>query len=444
MSVSDLDELVLRCRTEEARSYVAEAVACYKGGAFRSCIVAAWIAVVYDLLAKIRELALGGDAEAQGIVIELGSLQPRLERGDQTAIRRILEIERDIVDIANDKFAFFEGTQVLELKRLQDDRNRCAHPTYQGADLPYSPTSELARAHLVHAVQYVLSQPPVLGKAATSHIVRLVESQLFPTDLDQAKIQLRAGGLDRPKDSLVRSVIDHLVFGCLEGNTLLKGRRQTAVAIRATYDLFPGICEPRIQKALNIVCRRAPDHDVRLFIGLQRHLPETWGFLEQDNRNKLAELIRQASSEVAKVVLPTALTIPDLAAACRERIGTLEHQDLGQVAQNSKHPIALERATELYCKSKNWDTANSRYQQLIEPVLNNLNESQLRRILIAPTEEGADLNGAHSFSEFLTYIYKNEKLPRAQIVQSLRDQHMNHYVEELEAVPAKGEDDQPF
>jgi hypothetical protein len=46
MSLGDLDELVISCRTEEARSYVSGAVDCYKAGAFRACIVAAWIAVV--------------------------------------------------------------------------------------------------------------------------------------------------------------------------------------------------------------------------------------------------------------------------------------------------------------------------------------------------------------------------------------------------------------
>jgi hypothetical protein len=199
MSLGDLDELVLSCRTEEARRYVSEAVACYKAGAFRACIVAAWIAVVYDLLAKIRELALGGNAEARQITDDVAALQPRVEAGDQNAIRRSLQIERDIVHMANDKFGFFEGPQVLDLQRLQDDRNRCAHTTYQGADQPYSPSAELARAHLVHAVRHVLAAPPVQGKAATGHIIRLVESNFFPTDVDQAKVQLRAGGLVRPK-----------------------------------------------------------------------------------------------------------------------------------------------------------------------------------------------------------------------------------------------------
>jgi hypothetical protein len=208
----DLDELVQSCRDQEARSYIAEAVICYKAGAFRGCIVATWIAVVFDLIAKIRELSLSGDAEAQTIIRDLTTWQPLIERGDMVSIRKSLELEREIVNVANDKFGFFDGIQILDLKRLQDDRNRCAHPTFQGGDQPYSPSSELARTHLVHAVSHVLSQPPVQGKAGTEHILKSVRSEFFPTELEAAKTQLRSAGLERPKDSLVRSVADHLVL----------------------------------------------------------------------------------------------------------------------------------------------------------------------------------------------------------------------------------------
>lgn len=52
----DLDELVLRCRDEQARQYIAEAVACYRAGAFRACIVMTWTAVVFEYIHKLREL----------------------------------------------------------------------------------------------------------------------------------------------------------------------------------------------------------------------------------------------------------------------------------------------------------------------------------------------------------------------------------------------------
>ncbi len=56
----DLDELILQCRSRHAREYIAEAVACYKAGAFRSCMVATLIAVVFDILDKLRELQISG------------------------------------------------------------------------------------------------------------------------------------------------------------------------------------------------------------------------------------------------------------------------------------------------------------------------------------------------------------------------------------------------
>lgn len=49
----DLDELVLKCRDKQSKKLIQEAVACYKVGAYRSCIVANWNAVVFDFLSKL-------------------------------------------------------------------------------------------------------------------------------------------------------------------------------------------------------------------------------------------------------------------------------------------------------------------------------------------------------------------------------------------------------
>jgi hypothetical protein len=63
-SFIDLDELIVRCRDKFSRKFIQEAVSCYRAGAYRSCIVATWNAVVFDFLHKLRELELLGDSEA--------------------------------------------------------------------------------------------------------------------------------------------------------------------------------------------------------------------------------------------------------------------------------------------------------------------------------------------------------------------------------------------
>src|SRR5450830_1042284 len=60
----DLDELILSCRDEVAKNYISEAIDCYKTGAYRAAIVAAWVAVIYDFIHKLRELELTGDKRA--------------------------------------------------------------------------------------------------------------------------------------------------------------------------------------------------------------------------------------------------------------------------------------------------------------------------------------------------------------------------------------------
>jgi len=420
MSLGDLDELTQSCRDDEARKFIAEAVACYRAGSYKACIVSTWIAVVYDLLAKFRELALGGDAQAQALTSELSNLQPKIALKDGGAIKRILEIERTSLEIANDQFGFFDGQQLIDLNRLRDDRNRCAHPTYQGMDQPYTPSAELARSHLVHAVAHVLSVPPVQGRAAAAHIVRLVESAYFPTDVELAKTQLRAGGLERPKDSLVREVVDRLVFGLFEGAGPLKGRIQTASAIRAVQELFPGVAEPRMQRALNMICRRASDGDLSRFFAVQVVVPTTWGFLEADNQNRLAALLDASNDEIALKILPVCVELAPLQVKAAQRVKKLDAVKVGELVKRCKHDIVVTAAVDLYCTSRNWDQANSRYHSVVEPVLTKLSDQAIRRILIASRDEGADLRGAHSFSGFVRHIYESERIPREELLETLK------------------------
>jgi hypothetical protein len=48
----DLETLALRCRSEQSRDYIAEALLCYRSGAYRATIVSTWIATVFDLIDK--------------------------------------------------------------------------------------------------------------------------------------------------------------------------------------------------------------------------------------------------------------------------------------------------------------------------------------------------------------------------------------------------------
>lgn len=182
--LADLDELILLCRDERARSYIIEAANCYRGGAYRAAIVATWIAVCFDIIDKLRELSLSGDKAAEKMLEEIDKARASND------ITRSLRFERELLDIARDQFELLSHLEHIDLDRLQQDRNRCAHPSLLADDQAFMPSAELARLHIRSAVTHLLQHPPVQGKYALERLVRDVGSEYFPDDVKKATVSL--------------------------------------------------------------------------------------------------------------------------------------------------------------------------------------------------------------------------------------------------------------
>lgn len=245
-SLEDLDELTLRCRDEKARQYIAEAVASYRAGAFRSAIVATWIAVCFDVIEKFRELALAGDKEAEKQVQDIDTTR---RTGDLT---RALKFEREFLDLAKDKFELISPLEFVDLERLQADRNRCAHPSLTTDDQAYVPSAELARLHIHSAVTHLLQHPPVQGKYALDRLLQEIDSDYFPSTVHEAKVAFSSGPLRRPRESLVRNLVLVLAKTILNDIPKWKRRARISAALQATqllhpepsHELCPRSCRP--------------------------------------------------------------------------------------------------------------------------------------------------------------------------------------------------------
>jgi hypothetical protein len=196
-SLIDIEVLALRCRSEQAKVHISEAVLCYRSGAYRATIVSVWIAVIFDLVDKVRELALAGEGNANAIWNQYQTYIQQIEDGSEQGIKSALQFERTLIRTCKDKLQFFDQQQMVDLERLHEDRHRCAHPSFQRVGEPYRPSAEQARLHLTNAVSHVLSQPPLQGRAQLSRLQTLVSSTYFPHEHEQAVIQLRASALGK-------------------------------------------------------------------------------------------------------------------------------------------------------------------------------------------------------------------------------------------------------
>lgn len=279
--LSDLDELVLRCRTEQSREYIAEAVSCYRAGAYRATVVNAWIAIVFDLIDKIRELSISGDKTAEALFKKFETYQIQIDQGNDQGVMSALEFEREILSLVRNELQFFDQQQFLDLSRLREDRHRCAHPSFQRIEQPYRPSAEQARLHLRNTVLHVLSQPPGQGKAALAELKALVGSQYFPDSAEKAKIQLQNTPLAKPNEALVRGFVDLLVFGYFEDGQPLKFSARVVAALKALLEMQRPVAEPRLAEQLNKANRDVPDKDFLGAAFMSLDLDDAWGLLDQ-------------------------------------------------------------------------------------------------------------------------------------------------------------------
>jgi len=167
----DLEIQVASVANAEVRPLVTEAYRCYTAGTARAAIVLTWTAVCADLIDKIATLHQGGEAQAATLTGEVEAAQGKLDRASILAMQGV---EASVLDVAV-TLELIDATQKVQLERLREDRNLCAHPSLRPLGELFAPPLEYARAHLVVALDAVLIHPASQGRkvveAFAAHIL---------------------------------------------------------------------------------------------------------------------------------------------------------------------------------------------------------------------------------------------------------------------------------
>lgn len=265
---------------------------CYRAGAYRSAVVNTWIAVVFDLVDKIRDLALAGDAEAQAINSQYETYLTQIEAGNDQGIRNALDFERTILQTCKNRLQFFNHQQLRDLERLREDRHQCAHPSFQRPGEPYHPSAENARVHIRMAVEHVLAQPPVQGRSAIAELVSVVSSDYFPRERNHAVAILSSSALAGATDALVRGFADALIFGFSDDSSPLHIRAQVCSAVSALLDLHRAVAEPRVARQLSKLVRDVNDDRFPSVAQLVAGVDDGPWLVDDAARVRLAEFLR--------------------------------------------------------------------------------------------------------------------------------------------------------
>ena len=408
-ALADIEALVLQCRSEQSRGYLAEAVLCYRAGAYRAAIVTTWIAVVFDLVDKIRELALSGDGNAVKLEQQYETYLQEIENKSAQGIKNALQFERDILTTCKQQLQLFDQQQLLDLERLREDRHRCAHPSFQKVGEPYRPSAEQARLHFRNAVLHVLSQAPLQGRSAIAALRVLISSSYFPIESSLAITQLKSSPLARPSEALIRGFIDDVLFGFFDKDHILYHNRRVIAAINASIEMHRTVSEQRLSKQLPKVIRDQTDSEFIFAVGLTSRISGSWGLLDLPAKEKIIELIRRGKgSEVIKL-LAALSGMEALAPEVKARVAQLTAKELGDaIGLHRLRDFAKERALQLLSEAHSWAAANEIIDRAILPLFESIDRADIEQILRLPAESGADLLHSAGLSQLIERVRQSK------------------------------------
>ena len=390
----DLDIMLTRIRDVQSKVYFLEAVKAYKAGALRASLVSAWVALVYDLIAKHRKLSDLGDNAATEF-IESWDVATAANNTKQ-----LLELERKMVDDTMINTQVVNKIAHTHLKRIREDRHLCAHPAFSAEAKLFEPSPELVRLHLFNAVDLVLSQEPLQGKAIFELFDADVKSAGFPTKYAQI--------LDYVEQRYLKSIRPQNIrnFGTVLAKSLLKGEPSkwepqhgniisSLVAVRdRAAQAWPDVSQTIIELIDNLEPENRPR--AIAFLGT---FPEFWNRLKKSTQTALKETVKNATPDtLTDYRILAGVSLPQFRQALLNVIAGLNSTRLaGAIAEQPLNDL-WPRAVELYEGSRSFRGSEGNFRDLIAPFAGRLDSQQHDQLLDAVIENGQnwDASGTES------------------------------------------------
>ena len=419
----DLDILLTRIRHPQSKVYFLDAVKAYKAGALRGALTSAWVALAYDLIAKYRELSAIGDAAATAFLL---SWDNATAAGD---IAKLLQLEGGILEDATANTQVVNRIARTHLDRLREDRHLCAHPAFSAeADL-FEPSPELVRLHLFNAVDLVLSQEPLQGKAIFDLYDVDVQSPGFPTTHERILDYVEQRYLARVRAQNVRN------FGTVLAKSLLKGvptqweslHRKIIPSLVAVRDRAANAWPDVFLAIVRLIDNLEPANRPRA-IAFIAAFPDFWARLQDPTRTALQATVDNADpAGLADYRLLAGVTVPQFRTALLALIASLHRNQLADAIASQPLADLWPRAVEEYQGSGSWRGSEANFSDLITPFAGRLSGEQLDQLLDAIIDNGQNWDAAET-DTLLLGVLRNAT-PTDRPTPAARDrfyQHVRH------------------
>lgn len=368
-SIEIESERIVDSRTKR---FFQEVYGCYSSGFYRSAVVMLWSVVISDLLFKLDHLANAyNDKRAHSILDEIKKIRSEKPKSP--------EWESELIDQVCSKTDLIDVVERTFIDSLQRHRHLSAHPIITSHDVLFSPNKETTRAHIRNILDCVLTKPPMMSRKIFDSFIEDVERL--------GKLSSSSEGL---QDYLIAKYFRY--FSDVTFSHIFKSLWSV------TFKSTDPRCEANRQinaSALNIVFSYKKDKLTEFLISDREQFSDIC--ISENVLDLLASFFRsnkelfQYFTDSLKIPLVqySSINIDNFAKCWFLAESVSEHVEnifqRVQSGENIDHStlivllkslethdslgLALQIGIFLYCKSRSFDTADLRFNDLIRPWL---------------------------------------------------------------------------
>lgn len=270
--------------------------------------------------------------------------------------------ENEVLDIAHNRLDLISSIEMSHLEKLKEDRNRCAHPTFSEGNGQFTPLPELARSHIVHAANYLLILPPVIGRVIVSRVESLILESSFPENDEDASVLLSSNSyLGRVRSSCISSLVNVLImtlFDQVEEPSEGQVNRISA-ALGAIEKIQPETYRTTVDGTLNRVLSRTGEHRLKLVFLLLIRRPCLWNKIDEALKVRIYglvplmdidELIKYRLCRLASIISP-------IESVLQRRVGSLNEGDVRKLLRATPEKTLKKYAIEIFVESGSFEAA---------------------------------------------------------------------------------------
>lgn len=366
------------------KRYFAEVYGCYTSGHYRSAVVMLWSVVVTDVLFKLDQLANAyADTTAQAILTEIGDLRKSNPKSP--------EWESELINKVASRTDFLDAAESSFLQSLQAHRHLSAHPVMTSSDALFSPNKETARAHIRNVLDGVLIKPPIMSRKIFDTFIEDVEQV--------ASLGLGSGEMTKYLQAKYFRHFSFATFAHIFKSLWRVAFRSTDARCEANRDVNAQTLEivflkHRVEHARLISAERDWFSDVafiestlRVMTGFFRAYPEVFLLLTDAVKTPIQKFAASSLDNFASCWFVSESPDAHMDEVAR-RIDTgeiLSGEAFALLRNSLSTSDAIKKlyhaGIRLYCQSGSFDTADTRFQELIKPCIEKYSKEHFEAFL---------------------------------------------------------------